>query len=63
LILLGDVAAAPTLLERAYAGYDMSPMGSLIGLAWAAADGLVGAALFAWLYNAIAVRLPQRAAS
>ncbi|MDH3700049.1 MAG: bacteriophage holin [Alphaproteobacteria bacterium] len=62
LIVLGDVAAAPTLLERAYVGYDFTPLGSLIGLAWAAADGLVGGALFAWLYNAVAARLSPRTA-
>ncbi|MFQ5670866.1 MAG: hypothetical protein ACE5HD_10180 [Acidobacteriota bacterium] len=32
----------------------MSPSGSLIGLAWALPDGLVGGALFAWLYNLLA---------
>lgn len=37
-----------------YRGYSVSPGGSLIGLAWAFLDGLIGGALFAWLYNRIA---------
>jgi hypothetical protein len=45
-----------TLLGRIYRGYDISPVGSLIGLAWALADGLIGGAVFAWLYNTIAAR-------
>jgi hypothetical protein len=40
-----------TWLGLLYRGYDISPMGSLIGLIWALADGLVGGAIFAWLYN------------
>jgi hypothetical protein len=34
-----------------YRGYDISPAGSLIGLAYGLADGGVGGAVFAWLYN------------
>jgi len=44
---IGDV----TCLGRIYRGYTISWTGSFIGLAWAAADGLVGGAIFAWLYN------------
>ena len=62
LIALGDTAAAPTLLERAYVGYEITPLGSVIGLAWAAVDGLIGGAIFAWLYNTIAGRLVRTAA-
>jgi len=43
----GDV----TLIGRIYRGYSISPTGSLIGLVWALADGLVGGMIFAWLYN------------
>ncbi len=62
LIVLGDAAAAPTLLERVYVGYEITPVGSVIGLVWAAVDGLVGGAIFAWLYNKFAVRLSQETA-
>jgi hypothetical protein len=43
-----------TLIGQLYRGYNISPVGSLIGLVWATADGLIGGAIFAWLYNAIA---------
>ncbi|MFZ0888891.1 MAG: bacteriophage holin [Candidatus Binataceae bacterium] len=43
-----------TLLGHLYRGYDISPAGSLIGLLWALPDGLIGGAIFAWLYNLLA---------
>jgi len=48
----GDV----TLIGRLYKGYRISPLGSIIGLIWAFADGLIGGAVFAWLYNLFAAR-------
>lgn len=47
-----------TLIGRLYRGYSISPMGSIIGLIWAFIDGLIGGAIFAWLYNLIAARIP-----
>ncbi len=41
------------LIGRIYIGYDISPLGSLIGLIWGLVDGMIGGALFAWLYNMI----------
>ncbi len=46
-----------TLIGQVYRGYSISPLGSLIGLAWATPDGLIWGALFAWLYNLITDRL------
>jgi hypothetical protein len=46
-----------TLVGRIYRGYTLSPMGSVVGLLWALADGLIGGAIFAWLYNALAGRM------
>ena len=46
-------SVAPTLIGRLYRGYTISPIGSVIGLIWAFFDGLVGGAIFAWLYNKI----------
>ena len=46
----------PTLIAKFYRGYHIDPVGSLIGLAWALPDGLIGGAIFAWLYNLIAAR-------
>lgn len=42
-----------TLIGRLYRGYNISPLGSFIGLLWALIDGAVGGAIFAWLYNFI----------
>jgi hypothetical protein len=55
-IAFDGVSGDPTLIGRIYRGYTLTPMGSLIGLAWGLADGLIGGAVFAWLYNQIAAR-------
>ena len=44
----------PTLIGRVYRGYTISPIGSVLGLIYAFFDGLIGGAVFAWLYNKIA---------
>jgi hypothetical protein len=44
-----------TLIGQLYRGYRITPVGSVIGLIWAFFDGLVGGAIFAWLYNRLAV--------
>ena len=41
----------PTFLSRIYRGYAVTPLGRLIGLAWAWLDGVVWGVLFAWFYN------------
>ncbi len=43
-----------TFIGRCYRGFNISPLGSVIGLIWAFADGAIGGAIFAWLYNLIA---------
>jgi len=55
-ILFEGSTGAITLLGHVYRGYSISPAGSLIGLVWAFFDGLVGGAIFAWLYNTLASR-------
>lgn len=45
-----------TFLGRLYRGFNISPSGSIIGLLWALVDGLIGGAIFAWLYNCIIPR-------
>jgi len=55
IIVTGGTTGEPTIIGRVYLGYRISPLGSIIGLAWAFADGLIGGAIFAWLYNRIAV--------
>jgi hypothetical protein len=46
-----------TVIGHVYRGYSISPVGSVIGLVWAFVDGLIGGAVFAWLYNLLAARL------
>ena len=41
----------PTLIGHVYRGYRISPAGSVIGLLWGLIDGLIGGAVFAWMYN------------
>jgi hypothetical protein len=53
----GDV----TLIGRLYRGYNISPIGSFIGLIWAFIDGLIAGAIFALLYNFIAARISREA--
>lgn len=60
IILFDGSIAGPTFLGRIYRGFEITPIGSVIGLAWALVDGLVGGAIFAWLYN---VFVCQKAAS
>ncbi|HXH86275.1 MAG TPA: bacteriophage holin [Nitrospira sp.] len=43
-----------TLIGRLYRGYTISAVGSLVGMIWAFFDGLIGGAIFAWLYNLLA---------
>lgn len=46
----------PTVLGVIYRGYNISPTGSVIGLVWGFFDGVIGGAIFAWLYNLLASR-------
>jgi hypothetical protein len=43
-----------TLIGRIYRGYTISAIGSVVGLVYAFFDGLIGGAIFAWLYNRMA---------
>jgi hypothetical protein len=52
----------PTFIGRVYRGYAISPAGSLIGLVWALVDGVIGGAIFAWLYNVLATRFAKHQA-
>ncbi len=55
-IALSGATGEPTFLARIYIGYEISPLGSIIGFAWGVIDGLIAGAIFAWLYNTIAER-------
>ncbi len=60
---VGGATGETTLIGRAYVGYNLSPSGSLIGFVWGFVDGLIGGAIFAWLYNKIASPDPITPAS
>jgi hypothetical protein len=51
IILFEGATGEVTVLGHIYRGYNISMVGSLIGLAWAFVDGLICGAIFAWLYN------------
>lgn len=53
IILLDGSSSDPTFLGRVYRGYEITPLGSVIGLLWALADGAIGGAIIAWLYNTL----------
>ncbi len=56
MIAFNGATGETTLIGKIYIGYSISAVGSFIGLAWAFVDGLVGGAIFAWLYNLIVSR-------
>lgn len=41
----------PTLVGKVYPYYTISPLGSLLGLAYGFIDGLIVGWAFAWIYN------------
>lgn len=45
------------LLTVFYRGFEVTPIGSIIGLIWGFFDGLIGGLIFAWLYNKMASML------
>lgn len=56
-IWTGGAGGGPSLLERVYIGYAITPAGSVIGLAWGLVDGFVGGIIFAWLYNLLGAKV------
>jgi hypothetical protein len=59
-IIIEGASGTKTVLSVVYRGYNISPVGSLIGLAWGLVDGLIAGAIFAWLYNLIASRFSKQ---
>lgn len=58
-IMFEGISCKKTIIGLVYRGYNISPLGSLIGLAWGFIDGLIGGAIFAWLYNFLAGRFSK----
>ena len=57
IILFEGASGDVTLIGRVYRGYCISLSGSLIGFVWAFFDGIIGGAIFAWLYNFLSGKL------
>ena len=57
IILFDGASGASTLIGKVYRGYNISIIGSFIGLLWGFIDGIIGGAIFAWLYNVLSNRL------
>lgn len=53
-ILFNGASGERTVIGLVYPGYNISPLGSIIGLGYAFVDGLIGGAVFGWIYNLIA---------
>ena len=60
IILFDGATGEITFISRIYRGYNISPIGSIIGLIWAVIDGAICGAIFAWLYNLITKRSKAR---
>ena len=56
IIAFDGITGEATFIGRLYRGYNISPMGSIIGLVWAFIDAFIGGAVLAWLYNLISKR-------
>jgi len=56
IIAFDGATGETTIIGQVYRGFNISPIGSLIGLVWALADGAIGGAIFAWLYNCFTSR-------
>lgn len=57
IIAFDGATAEITLIGKLYRGYRITPVGSIVGLAWGFFDGLIGGAIFAWLYNFLSTKL------
>ena len=53
-MLWGAEGESAGFVGAVYRGYAFTPLGSVIGLLWGVADGLIGGLVFAWLYNVMA---------
>ena len=60
-ILLDGASGEITWVGHIYRGYNISPVGSVIGLAWGLVDGAIGGGSLALLYNKL--RKPEETES
>ncbi|WP_103919198.1 hypothetical protein [Candidatus Venteria ishoeyi] len=60
LIARGVGTGKPTVIGMVFKGYNLSPIGSLIGFAWAFAVSFLGGAFFALIYNSLIKRVESK---
>ena len=53
-ILFHRASGNPTFIGKVLFGYQIDPLGSVIGLVWAFVLGAIAGFVFAWLYNKLA---------
>ncbi len=53
----------PTFIGRVFLGYQLSPLGSVLGLIWGFVVGAIAGGIFAWLYNRLAREQPAQASA
>jgi hypothetical protein len=63
IIAFDGATGEPTLIGQLYRGYSISPLGSVLGLCWGFADGVIGGVVFAWLYNGLVEVFERRCES
>jgi fermentation-respiration switch protein FrsA (DUF1100 family) len=59
IMLFEGATGEPTLIGQVYRGFNISPLGSVIGLAWALVDGTIAGAIVAWLYNLLVTKFAR----
>ena len=59
IMLFEGPSGDPTVIGLVYRGYNISFIGSIIGLVWGFFDALIGGAIFAWLYNLLVNRFAK----
>ncbi len=53
-IVFDGITKDPTLIGALYRGYNISPLGSFIGLGYGLSDGFIFGGIFSWVYNKLA---------
>lgn len=57
LLVTSATTSVPMMLDSLYIGYTITPLGSLVGLAYGFVCGAVCGGILAWLYNVLAERI------
>jgi hypothetical protein len=60
IIAFEGITRQVTMIGLVYRGYNISPLGSVLGLVWGFFDALIGGAIFAWLYNLLRARSTEQ---